>query len=679
MILSLLLSLCGESLLASSSPPPRQTTDYTKDNQGKDVPCTIKFADLSYVGMSFAGKAECVYGETESVASGICRSKGKGMRLINPANPQYSNKGARGSGRNYNPDKYYYCVPPLPENDKRKACRELAQKNSKYLDQNPNIIFRWDQSRSSSDGDCLCSLKGHSEEKFSCAQSLPDNLQKECQKLNLQEVSSEEREALPAELKVDSVYACKCPANSAKKYINVNNGKEACSETKTVAKEGAVSEEPDKDLKDCMEAWHEKAGKCKSDALVANTDCDGSKQMSDEQREMLAASNIGSQMYINSKAGKGSQAECFSASLAATGVREMLEKANDTCESDLTMCDESCKEEEFEELEKRCKIKLAEAIRANARNTESIDLNQKYYSEQLEDIESLSDEGLRVCKTEAKKGKLGLDKLLDSVGTSLYSSLMCACQLASGGADCASIPTVSSCDTNPLGPGCGVYSAMSVCVPGAGYNAELCRCQTNPKEFGCPSGMPTGKLSFAPGTVMKPGGGNVGGPGGNALATNLKPSGADIELSSGEDLGGSSPLSMGNPSGGGSSGGGGGGGGGGSIGGGGGGDAANPPVAATPEDKGGGGLFNQAKTFMSNLFGGGKKKGSDTGTSKNTASAKNKSKVDPSKFRPTRGLASKSAFGSKNNDIWTMMNKCFVAATCNSTKNSFLEQSLVHK
>lgn len=677
MILSLLLFFCGELLLASSSPPP-SSPDYTKDNQGKNVPCTIKFEDLSYVGMSFAGKAECVYGETESIASGICRSKD--MRLINPANPQYSNKGARGSGRNYNPDKYYYCVPPLPENDKRKACRELAQKNSKYVDQNPNIIFRWEQSRSSTDGDCFCSLAGHDEEKFSCAQSLPENLPKDCQKLNLQEVSSkEERDTLPTDLKVDSVYACKCPANSARKYINATEGKEACSQAQATAKEDVASAEPDKALEKCMETWHDQAAQCKADALLANTNCDGSEQMSDEQREMLAASNIGSQMYINSKAGKGSQAECFSASLAATGVREMLEKANDTCESDLTMCDKHCNEEKFEEFEKSCKIKLAEAIRANAKNTESIDLNQKYYNEQREEIESLSDDGLKVCKKEAKKGKLGLDKLLNSVGNSLYSSLMCACQLSSGGADCASIPTVSSCDTNPLGPGCGIYSAMSVCVPGAGYNAELCRCQTNPKEIGCPSGMPTGKLSFAPGTVMKPGGGNVGGPGGNTLATNLKPSGADIELSSGEELGGSSSLSMGNPSGGGSSGGGGGGGGSIGGGGGGGGDAANPPAAAAPEDKGGGGLFNQAKTFMSNLFGGGKKKGSDTGTGKNTASAKNKSKVDPSKFRPTRGLASKSAFGSKNNDIWTMMNKCFVAATCNSTKNSFLEQSLVHK
>jgi hypothetical protein len=246
------------------------------------------------------------------------------------------------------------------------------------------------------------------------------------------------------------------------------------------------------------------------------------------------------------------------------------------------------------------------------------------------------------------------------------------CKLSSTNTgDCNTIPTISDCNSNPSNPGCGVYGSLDVCTPGYTYNASLCNCQTNPKSAGCPGYVSGGLANFATGTSLRAGTGPSAG-GGGGISGNLKPSSSDINVSGSDDEVASnaqlSGISGSAPGGGGGSPGGGGGG----VGGG-----APPadPVAAAPEEKGLGGLFNQAKSFMSGAFGS-KKADSGNGNIKNS---KNPNAADASKFRPSRRVASKSGFGTKNQDIWLMMNRCFVAESCAGNNNNFLDSALKQK
>ena len=48
-------------------------------------------------------------------------------------------------------------------------------------------------------------------------------------------------------------------------------------------------------------------------------------------------------------------------------------------------------------------------------------------------------------------------------------------------------------------------------------------------------------------------------------------------------------------------------------------------------------------------------------------------KPDMGKFKPLRGLAGRaSGMGSKNMDIWKMMNSCTSGDTCKSNENNYL-------
>ena len=113
----------------------------------------------------------------------------------------------------------------------------------------------------------------------------------------------------------------------------------------------------------------------------------------------------------------------------------------------------------------------------------------------------------------------------------------------------------------------------------------------------------------------------------------------------------------------------GGGGSGGSGGGGSGAGTGGDPLASVDGagGDGGGSLLGQLKTFASRMMGSGKD--SPNGSVKLKKSAGDSANMD--KYRPRR-LASEAGVGSKNMDIWKMMNLCVQGETCKRNVNSYI-------
>jgi hypothetical protein len=164
--------------------------------------------------------------------------------------------------------------------------------------------------------------------------------------------------------------------------------------------------------------------------------------------------------------------------------------------------------------------------------------------------------------------------------------------------------------------------------------------------------------SFAGGNSGSGGSGGVGG--GRASGLDLSGGGteevAQTELRKSSGNNGNSP---GSPYGGGPGGGGGGGGSGGD------GAPEDAGVAAVQEETGLKGLFNQARNAVMNAFG---------KSSANTRSARSAAAEETGgKKRKLRGLASGSDIGTKNMDIWRMVNMCANGETCVSNRNNYVE------
>jgi hypothetical protein len=285
-------------------------------------------------------------------------------------------------------------------------------------------------------------------------------------------------------------------------------------------------------------------------------------------------------------------------------------------------------------------------------------------------IQGIIEPALRVCTVDAKKNKDTLSKLLDGVGRALQSSVQCACQTSSTGQNCNNIPPVRDCTMIPQPAGCGGYEAMATCSVGApGYNAKECACMQNPAAPGCGGGsnaisafsgppIANNLARGTPGGGVNFGGGASGGRGsGFSIGANADVENGDLSfLNSAKPIGASGPPiggGGGTPGAGGSSNG----------------NATDDKGAGLmgEEEKGIGGIFNQAKTFMSRALGYNRKPAAKK--SGNGALGK----PDMGRFKPLRGLAGRSGgMGSRNMDIWKMMNACTSGDTCKSNENNYL-------
>ncbi len=676
---------------------PSQKNDVTNIKDGKAINCTIKFNELDYVGMKFDGEALCVYAPNAGKAVATCALYGY-QRIINPANPQYTQDPPAGANISTNPDNYYYCVRNLPANIKYEACINSAPKISDYLSKNANILFTWERT-SPKDGNCRCGSKDEPKVLKDCYQEIAE-FPSLCQEMGLSEAKWEE---LTEDQQCSAFPTCKCA--DGRSFLS-NIAKDKCAEEKIrvsavvppppIAGEvpppsPIVVEAPtpiptptavEVELTSCIDSWENQAKECEKKADKAAISCKAvDKKLAKENKDTAGAIDAASNMHTNMKAGSGAQQQCFLASLAANVAKDSLSAITDSCKSDRKSCSNACSQETLANLQKSCQDKISpEEVMgphlpsAVAARAAQIALNQNYFDTNEKEIKEIYADGQEVCSAEAGKGELKLSELLSSVGKSLHSSVMCMCQLSSSGPnvsdECKSIPSPNDCNLIPSGPGCGVYGSLDVCTPGVAYDAKLCNCQLNPKTAGCPGHLSGGLTTFAGTQINSKGAADSGG--GNIIAGGPKSSGGDMDVPIGSDEAGSDLKYQGpvGDAGAGPSGG--------SPGGMGGGPSSGGPAeaqAVAPEEKGIGGLFNQAKSIMSNAFG--LKKSPPTNPS--IKDAKKSSAIDANKFRPMRGVASKSGFGTKNQDIWIMMNKCIIAETCRNNNNSFLDSALKHK
>lgn len=632
----------------------------------KGKSCGIGLNDLNYVGYKFKGPAICVDANNDREALHACSGTNY-SKVINPANRQYGQGDAK---RDSNDIGYYYCVKPIHENDKQHICINLLQK----IPVNDSYMFSWESAADgSSDGDCFCAPRGSGDPggKLSCVENPPKN---QCG--NLKPAPRDPETYGP------TIQQCICDG-ADKKYVNWDKQDQCGALAEKNEQEVESAATPDQDLKNCVDTHVKLSEECLRSSEEAETACDPEQRSNNS--DVATALAKADRALVGSKAGSGAQELCFGASLALNTTGAAIKSIGDSCSTNLTSCTNKCGKDKYDEFYNKCQSYLTKVSQSTCKNGQDCDpvdeanqakfvASKKYFYDNSKEIQKNYTDGADVCGTDVKKGESKISEMLNAVGKALSASVQCACKLSSGEKNCASIPTVADCNINPSSPGCAVYGAINVCSPGAGYNAKLCDCQINPKSAGCPGGGASGGLSnFTSGAGFKNNAGASDG-GVSLFAGNLKPSSGDIDLSSGNGEGEGSLLQLGGGGNGPPSSGGG-------VGGGlappgGGGEAPAEEMEAAPEEKGLGGLFNQAKSFISNALGLKKKQDSGNG---NMKSRKNENGLDANRFRPRRGLASKSGFGTKNQDIWIMMNRCVNAETCKNNNNSFLDQALRHK
>lgn len=424
---------------------------------------------------------------------------------------------------------------------------------------------------------------------------------------------------------------------------------------------------------ECINEAKNQASLCTSRSDDTSRRCNVTSSSAQNSNTLNATSGMAGSLanaYVGANAGTGSQSSCFNAGLLSNATRITAEMTNDSCKSSVESCQSICTESAYDDYRVKC-ASLVTLPNGQAFTPEALESNSSgAFATQSQQFRDMSTEiqpkfadGRTKCQTQGSDKLGSLDQMLGGVGSALQGSLRCACQLASG-CSTQNIPLAQDCVSNPSLAGCQVYSEMSVCTPGATYNAALCRCQTNPSAGGCSGVKTTGALaSMASGLIQT----NSGGTSSFATAPTATPSSGaanHLDLSGGTGSSGISLDATAKSGAGGSRqpyvGGG--------VGDGGGGVAPQARNAAGVEGEKDGilsGFMNAIKTgaralgFSRSPNNGGYKGGGYSSTSTKT-------------FAP-RGLAGgRSGIGSRNMEIWTMMNKCIQADTCPSNSGQFI-------
>lgn len=608
--------------------------------------------NFTFVGFHFAGEAECVNASNDRDAKVACAKLSPSYTAVNPANPQYGTSIME--ARDGNSWGYYLCIkktPTLQEfadrndvsvaeleragltsamlNDKASLCRNIAPSLSPWRTvAGAPLDFRFSTS-GNTDGDCQCRLP-------------PDGPWQNCDRTP------------PA----SALVATQVPVTPVEPSAPL-----------PVDTSGVTAR-----LNSCIERYTTASEQCKEEAQKAVDACDERNpdnvgNRNSGIRTAAGVTEIMGQVYNMQNRASGAQAECFRAGAAANTASTAIRGMQEQCSRDSGRCQALCrgangktKEEEFREVCAREIGKTAEALGAEQTPDAAA------FNAGAEAIREKSTEGLNLCTGEVKKKSDTLSNLLSGVGRALQASVQCACETSSGGTNCRNIPSVQDCTAIPQPAGCGTYESMATCSVGSGsYNAKTCSCMQNPAAPGCGGGSNAVSSFSGPpiaGNIARgaDGGVSFGSGGGGGRASGLSLGGGTTETDSDLSfLGGAKPSGSGGSNA--------------SVGGGGapaGGGAPNGDSAAKEgsmpldEEKGLAGIFSAAKTFMSNALGGKKPASKD---SSNGALAK----PDMGKFKPLRGLAGKtSGMGSRNMDIWKMMNACSSGDTCKSNEGNFL-------
>jgi hypothetical protein len=418
----------------------------------------------------------------------------------------------------------------------------------------------------------------------------------------------------------------------------------------------------------CINNEYTNSVACRRRSSEAKQKCRDANEGNSTNNAMGAVLGSAADMNTMMRSGTGAQGNCMQASMMAMGAREALSAMGEKCDADVNSCKESCKEDSYDRFVERCFANNGTSVES-IRNRGSEDPVLVAFREKDPTIRENYDVGARVCFRELRGAQSDYSSLVSGLGNSLQASLQCACQTSSAaGPNCQAVPNINNCDTNPSLAGCDVYGPLGACVPGSvGYDAKSCSCLQNPAAAGCsgagtttPASLFGGNLRVAPASGGSFAGGGAGATGaGGGRAGNL-------------DLGGSAETVQSNLSGDGANGAGGksaGGAYGGSVSGGGAGNgnATEEAVAAgAPPESGLGGLFNQAKNAVMGALG----RGSNRTTRATAKGAVNE--VNMKKFKPLRGIATSEGMGSRNMDIWKMVNMCANGETCASNRNNYM-------
>ncbi|AGH94780.1 hypothetical protein [Pseudobdellovibrio exovorus] len=666
--------------------------DESQANRAKTDPCGYFYREqgwdltkLDYMGVPFSKNeanqtitpTRCVEAKTDAEAADKC-----GGRFVNPANPQYfSSQGqarlreiANGLfadiplARDSNPFGFYFCLASHGANaptGKGRICqnrRVLESRSTWPAEYVQNLDVQW--AGRGRDGDCNC--RSDSDDYQLCVRPDTDEGAAAIQnqvKTDTCEARGFRRDPGPSSRSNQKM--CQCP-NDDRVFAQGN-----MAQCNTPVQALVPPTEPTDRLKSCVDNWKARADRCVQSSNVARTACASSDAQNANSNSAIGVLETASAFHNQLKTGSGAQNQCFLASLASSSGSKVLGRSQVSCDDEYNACIGSC-QNQLQEFEQECRqfITSTEATGHEAVQTQ---LNQQYFDQHRPDIASQFTRGQEVCSGEVARSKTALEQTLDSLGDATTTATRCMCQLsASGGQNCNSIPSVATCNANPNAAGCAIYSSISACTPGAGYNAFECNCQINPSTPGCVGKVdPQTNLSkFAGADVKAAAAASVAGltTSGIAgqtfrtsnvdLAAGGTPSATDPEsLRQGDSLsadgsGGAGVMSVG------------GGAGGGLAGGSGVGLSDGVPVEGGEVDASKGSMMGQLKTLASRLLN--KSKDSGNGSLQNQ-------KALQERMAAQRGIASaRKGVGSKNMNIWQMMNQCVQGETCRTNQSNYI-------
>lgn len=446
----------------------------------------------------------------------------------------------------------------------------------------------------------------------------------------------------------DHEIVCECNDGSGRIFSETNCGtRPATAQTQQDANQFQCS-----DLNDFISS----ARKCEADGGEAVAQCNKDQKGINENFD-AAQSIIGvmSQAALAKGAQAGSAESCFNTGAINAGAFYALNGLKETCEKEQDECRQGCSiaRGEVDRVIEACTAKYKAAHNFSSEYSTQVEQLKftdymTYLHNKITEFRGVMNSGIKKCEIDAKKNSSDLQNLMSNMDRAAKQAAICNCQLSAGGTNCPQMPGPADCLKDPTNPLC--KNIPPNCT-GADRDSKQCICLRDPKAASCAvAGPNTGSQVAAPG-VFQPisgaspnyksstgGGINLGDLGGDEMAA---------ASASADRSGGGDPIGSVAP--------GGGGGGGGGAGGGG----ADKEVAeGEHESKSGiGGLFNQLKTGVSQLFGGGKKDASAGG--KTYGDGKNKNGLDPEKWRPKgglRGIAGGNGIGGRNEDIFKKMN-----------------------
>ena len=459
-------------------------------------------------------------------------------------------------------------------------------------------------------------------------------------------------------------FICVCKNNPNREFV---------SEANCLAGTGVSAKAESSDL-NCPEVYTFKAAaeSCNDEGVDAVKQCDkDAKGVNENYDTVKSFVGMAAQAALAKGAKAGSAEACHNAGTVNAGAFYALNGLKETCENEITECKNKCDAMSHSPNLAACveRFKSQNGITNESLTPADQEKVQEYYkkvSQVYEQSKMLFSSGKKECEVNAKKNENDIGNLMNNMNNASKQAAMCECQLTAGqttgGKDCSQMPGPADCIKDPSNVLCQKFPVGGgLNCTGQDRDSKQCICLRDPKAASCLAPGPnTGSQVAAVPGFQPINGASPNYKGSTGGGFNLDGLGDDemtASGASGDRSGGGDPIGSVSPSGGGS--------GGGAMAGG----ADKEEAHGEEESKSGvGGLFNQLKTGVSQLFGGGKKDGGASG--KSYGDGKNKNALDPEKWRPKsglRGVAGGNIIGGRNEDIFKKMNNQY-----NYQKHTFI-------